>query len=360
LDTSMLQSLNSTIEDVSYADHKLESFAVSALTNHITQIVPTLSGQVARSVDNTRRSTYTGKHGVEGDLSYLVKKTVNKIPFLSKTSEPYIDQWGREQKNLESGGAIARTAYQTLSPGYLQKDKTTAVDKEIDALYAETKENKVIPSIAPSDVQAEGGTRRLSPKEYTAFSRKRGQTAYKLIEELQNSSAYNALDSSEKADAYSDLYGLSSQIGWVETLDDYNAPSETYAKMYGLYKNGGAQDVIDYLTVGALTQGTGKGGAKTNADFYGTVFNGGWGNEAMLKTYIAAAGNTDKANQVFTDKGADMALEYVHMGMDGDFDKNGSVQKDEAVSYLDSSDLTNLQKAYLLRMMNKSWKNPWE
>ena len=64
---------------------------------------------------------------------------------------------------------------------------------------------------------------------------------------------------------------------------------------------------------------------------------------------------------IYQDEGQDMLIQYLAMKGAADADGNGSTSQDEAQNYLDSASLSNLQKAYLWRMTNKSWKkNPYE
>lgn len=64
---------------------------------------------------------------------------------------------------------------------------------------------------------------------------------------------------------------------------------------------------------------------------------------------------------IYQDEGTDMLVQYLSMRAAADADGNGSTSQEEARNYLDSTSLSNLQKAYLWRMANKSWKkNPYE
>ena len=60
---------------------------------------------------------------------------------------------------------------------------------------------------------------------------------------------------------------------------------------------------------------------------------------------------------VYREQGADGLIEYLKMKYLASTDGNNSINQDEAQAYLDSTDLTNLQKAYYWRMINSSWKN---
>ena len=62
LELSMLQSLNDVIDSVSFSENKLGALAASSIISYFTQAIPTLGGQVERSAEDVRMSTYTDKN----------------------------------------------------------------------------------------------------------------------------------------------------------------------------------------------------------------------------------------------------------------------------------------------------------
>lgn len=63
LEMSMLQSLNDLIDNVSYAasNEKLSGLVGSSLISYLTQAIPTIGGQIERTFEDKRYSTYTNK-----------------------------------------------------------------------------------------------------------------------------------------------------------------------------------------------------------------------------------------------------------------------------------------------------------
>ena len=125
---SLLSSVEDTLDAVRYSDDDaLLGIGADVATGYFQQFVPTLFGQVARSVDPIRRSTYGGgESSTERDLNYQLQSAANKIPGLSQNAEPYIDQWGRTEASLDGTGGDAlgvagRLAYNMLSPGYFSE-----------------------------------------------------------------------------------------------------------------------------------------------------------------------------------------------------------------------------------------------
>ena len=86
---SMLDGLNQTLTSAGYSDNPLSAVAASTLTSYFGQAVPTLLGQVARTVDDTRRMTYVDKNEDTIDtLDRTVQYNMTKIPGASKNLAP--------------------------------------------------------------------------------------------------------------------------------------------------------------------------------------------------------------------------------------------------------------------------------
>lgn len=131
--------------------------------NYVEQAYPTLLGQLARTFDSTRRSTYDSN-----PVKKLGKELIAKTPVLSKTLEPRLDVFGNEQKQ---GGPLQ----QFLSPGYWKERAEDPVTKEIVRLYKKTKETDILPKVAPLSFVVNGKKRTLFPSEVTQFQQMMGQ-----------------------------------------------------------------------------------------------------------------------------------------------------------------------------------------
>jgi len=168
------------------------------------QYNPTLFGQVARTVDTTRRTTTsTNEIPLTRQLERFGRKQVAKLPVASMALEPYVDLWGREQKS-------GNFAENFLSPGYWQSDNVTSVDKAINRLRETLDEEtakKIIPrKTSQYEVVKDKIPYRMNEKELTQFQKTRGKESYRRLELLFNSSAYHGMSSSEKSKAISKVY----------------------------------------------------------------------------------------------------------------------------------------------------------
>lgn len=183
MNLTLLQGINSAIKTAGYSDNPVPDIMLNAAVGYAGQAVPTLAGQIARSIDDTRRATFTQTGAPLAQQDKSLQKIKNKIPFLSQTSQPYVDQWGRTQEN--TGGSFAgRLAYNMLSPGYYSENKPTQVDNWLQQLYDRTGESSVLPSYAQKNFTKDGIKHNLTAEQYTAYAKERGQTAYDILEVL--------------------------------------------------------------------------------------------------------------------------------------------------------------------------------
>lgn len=253
LETTMLQGLNDTLDSVSYADSndKLATLATSALGSFANQFVPTALGQVARTVDDTRRSSYGGGDTkTERDIGYNIRKMENKIPGLSMNNEPYIDQWGREEASLDgtddsAEGMFLRGAYNMLSPGYVSAENITPVDEYLQELYGNTNDSHVYPEKASSQIKVDGEGYYMTPEEKTEYAKTSGQTAYDLIDELRQNSMFLQLPEDQQSALVQDAYKVAKTAGGVAAVGD--GVSGVNAKEYEAYRDGGAEGFSQYV-----------------------------------------------------------------------------------------------------------------
>lgn len=253
LDTTMLQGLNDTLNSVSYADSddKLGTLITGTLGSYAQQYVPTALGQIARTIDPLRRSTYGGGDTkTERDIGYNIRKMENKIPGLSMNNEPYIDQWGREEASLDgtddsAEGMFLRGAYNMLSPGYVSAENITPVDEYLQELYGSTDDSHVLPEKASSTIKMDGEGYYMTPEEKTEYAKTSGQAAYDLIDELRQNSMFLQLPEDQQSALVQDAYTVAKTAGGVAAVGD--GVSGVNAKEYEAYRDGGAEGFSRYV-----------------------------------------------------------------------------------------------------------------
>ena len=247
IETSFLSGVSDTIETAANAVRDKDFMSIPAMigynaaTGYATQAVPTISGQIARTVDNTRRSNYTDKEGAAGVLEKQGKKILNKIPFLSELNQPYVDTYGREQTNSPSDNPLINFAYQSLSPGYLADVNTTPADQLSRDVYnnMQVQDDKVLPQFQ-SSLKIDG--ERVSPEKYTEFAKTYGETNYNIRDELTNNEWFNGLNNDEKAEILGDINNIAKNVGQAAVIDDFSSES----KPYMAYAEGGVNGLVEY------------------------------------------------------------------------------------------------------------------
>ena len=239
LEMSCMDSLQSALE--SYGNEgAISNMITSAATSYVMQFVPTLSGQFARTIDETKRSTYApsdSKYTKTGES--LGRQFMNKVPGLSYKSEAAVDVWGRERK--QAGGNIAGRAFNNmLSPGTYSSNKETATDKELKRLYESSGESGVLPKMGSKYIsyKADGKkskTYYLTSKEYTKYQTKYGQDNFKAVSELLCSDVYKNMSDEDKANAVKEIYTYNAQMANKEFFKgrgvSYDAGASTTEKL---------------------------------------------------------------------------------------------------------------------------------
>lgn len=219
LNMTMLSGIGSTVSSAAYnKSNPLFGIASNVAINFGGQFVPTLFGQIARTMDNTRRTTYADKNSpVPSSVQKFLQRQANKIPGLSQYQPAYTDVWGREQKNGPDN-VFARAAYNFFSPGYLADAKGTQTEKALKELYQATGDNSVLPSKPQKYYKTEDGTKKfLTAQEYSALTSEGGKIALDALGKLTKSEAYKGMTNDEKIEAVSDVYKYAKAVAANKT-----------------------------------------------------------------------------------------------------------------------------------------------
>lgn len=214
LELSMLQSLNDVIDSVSFSENKLGAMAASSVISYFTQAIPTIGGQIERSGEDVRMSTYTDKNlALPTDIQYAIGRASARIPGVDYQQIPYIDAWGREES---SGPTLLRMGNNFLNPAYTSRTEVTPVDEEIRQLYNRTGNGGVVPDRAPRYFTVDGERVDLTAAQYTKYATERGQTQFSMLEELFDRPEYNALSSTDRAALVEDVYEYADALAKAE------------------------------------------------------------------------------------------------------------------------------------------------
>lgn len=157
-----------------------------------TQLVPGLAGDIAKIIDGTVRSTYTGGN-VFNDIG---AKVLSTTPGFSKKLPASVNVRGEENTR---GGLAARAFNMLLNPTNYTGGKRNAVDEEIYRLHDATGGTSFFPSVSPYKVEYDNKLYTMNGKDRETFQKVQGQTYYDLANPLLSSEMYKALSDEQKA-----------------------------------------------------------------------------------------------------------------------------------------------------------------
>ena len=237
LELSMLQSLNDVIDSVSFSENKLGALVSSALVSYFTQAIPTLGGQIERSAEDVRMTTYTDKNlRLPTDLQYAIGRASARLPGPDYQQMPYIDAWGREDS---SGPLWLRMANNFLNPAYTSNKQVTPVDEEIQRIYDQTGDKTVVPSRPERYITVDGERIDLSKEKYEQYATKRGQMQFEMLGNIIDNPTYRSMSDTDKAFVIDSVYEYADKTtkseissyrldGWVKTAAQSDLSPEDY------------------------------------------------------------------------------------------------------------------------------------
>ena len=207
---SMLDGLNSVLNPSNYGDtDSLVQVGEKIVTNYATSYVPTILGQVARTIDTTRRRNFVESGADLKVFRSALEQVENKIPFLTQKNIPYRNVWGEADVSPTGWAAIENF----LSPGYGNTLKNDPVTNELKRIYEATGNPSMIPKAAGKTVTINGKNTPLNAEQYDQYVVDRGQTAYNAIQSLMESPVWQICDDNTRAMMITDAWSYANQIG---------------------------------------------------------------------------------------------------------------------------------------------------
>ena len=236
---SMLQGVNDTLENIRYVENNMGQFLINATMSYLTQgLTNTLLGQIERSTEETRQTTYVDKDSnVPEWLQRQLGKASQKIPGWDYQQTDYLNAWGEAEEN--EGGLL----YNMLSPGYLSEEQKSAVSDELYRLREATGEN-VFPQPAKKTVTYTGndGTLHkdynLTAEQFEKLQKAEGQEAAKLIADLVENADFAKLTDNQKVGVIRDVYAYAAEQGKKAALEDYHSNADEWIQDMGSDKVG--------------------------------------------------------------------------------------------------------------------------
>lgn len=209
LEMSMLSGVTDMLDSVAYADgNSIWPVLASSVTGYISQYIPTLLGQIERTMEDTRQTTYTDSESwIPSDVQYAISRAANRIPGkVEYQTREYIDAWGRPVSTGETWQERAINNF--LNPSYMSTDRSTSVDDELQRLYDSLggagSEYSVFPKRVTQGTNVAGEP--LGNNEFVEYATELGQTSLKAVEDLLATSEYQRMTDKERADAVDMMY----------------------------------------------------------------------------------------------------------------------------------------------------------
>lgn len=322
LELSMLQSVNDLIDSVQYAEEApLAAMIPSAIISYFSQAIPTIGGQIERTGEETRMSTYTDRNStIPTDVQYALGRASSRIPGWDYQQTPFIDAWGREE---ETGDALTRFANNFFNPAYVSQVDVDNVERELQRVRDATGDTSVFPDRAARYITVNGERKDLTSEEYDTYARTLGQTRYSLVSQATQMPEYRRMSDTEKADYIGSLYEYANAVAKSEVsgyaLDGWIANARTAPQDIGV-------SPAEYI---ALYQR------------YGSSVMSGTGYD-KVKEAVAAGLTID---------------EYVSAKEEANTNGKAGVNKEEAIAWFNNSGFSVDKKADLWDLINTTGAN---
>lgn len=190
----------------------------------VTGFIPSPLRQAAQASDEVYRETYGDKN-----IWNQTKSSVqNSMPGARNQLDPKLDNFGQAKK-LESTARNVLNAF--VNPGSLRTYRQSTVSKELDRVYAATDDANIYPDRnAPYTTSyTKDGKKKdfeLTADERQAYQRSRGQTTYRLMQDVMNDPVYKHLSAEDRGEVLTQVKGYSNYVAKKEFL---SAHGESYS-----------------------------------------------------------------------------------------------------------------------------------
>lgn len=309
LEQSFLQSINSVLTD----NDGFVSGLVNAVLDLPARAIPTFSKQIADMVDGTQRTSFEyGK-----PLETAANKIKAKIPFVSRSLAPSVDTMGRE---IQKYGGKNNIFNVFLNPANVNTENVSSSAKEIYRLYKSTGETDIMPRVAPYYINQNGEKINMDSNQRAKYQKVSGSIIEMNIKKLLTNSKYKSMNDTEKADIINKIVSYSYNKAKSEV---FNIPmSDNYKKIDSYVKENGSvanyylnKEEIDY--------------SYNYPEKYKLIKQ-----ITTYDKYLTYQDNIDEVKKVYS---------------------NTNQRKNAVISYVNSLDMSIVQKAMLIKMNYSSF-----
>jgi hypothetical protein len=265
---SMLQGINNALGSFKTDDKMgaIGNLITSSTYSYLGQYVPTLFGQLSRTLDGVRRDTYAASDSAltrEGER--FARKLANKVPGMSYLLKPYIDMWGLPEQD---GRMWAMRAIEnTVLPWWgKQVNNADPVNIELERLYVKTGDIGVLPKYPQNYHSANGTTYRVKSDEIDDYRKDYGQTAKEALENLIDIRPYDRLSDENKAAVVAQIYSFATAYAKDESSLPYSVPKDMRKAFSAKRKRIAPEVYFLFRELAGLDGSISQEGAKTAID----------------------------------------------------------------------------------------------
>ena len=249
---SMLNGIEDTLNGVKYSDNNMWQLVASSAMSYLTQgLTNTLLGQIERTFEPVRMSTYADKMKDLPDwLQRGLGKASAKFPGLDYNQTEYLNEFGE----TESNGSVGARIFENLfSPGYFEasKEGEKAYDF-VQELYDRFGIDATPNAYAESSIEVNGINYQLTQEQKNQYQEVRGQTIKEFYEALEGNKAFGKLDGERAGDIISTLMSYANKKAKYEVATDMGLDMERTAKEE-VFDDMTPSQYIEYLVLGERT-----------------------------------------------------------------------------------------------------------
>lgn len=267
MELGMLQGIQDTIENAQYSNNGFFQILASAALNNVTQAVTsTLGGQIERTGEKNRMTTYVDKNSdVPSWLQYAVGKASAKGVGEYNQIE-YVNAWGETESN---GSFVGRAVENFLSPGYYSNAEIDPVEEELQRVADATGGTNIFPKRPSKTISVGGVDVSLSAEEYNTYTKARGNEMYNLMSEVIKKSKYKGLTDGQKAELFEKISDYANDVG-KESVSDFRMSGYMAKADEGASVGVSTADVLlyrEFLTIADRENRDGSTGSYDNAEY---------------------------------------------------------------------------------------------
>lgn len=318
-DTLMDMTILSNLQDLlkGYGS-PTETVGETLIQGFAGQMTPSLFGAVARTLDGTVRTSYTGGGAWDNAMAGIKAK----LPGLSATLPAAVNVKGEENRRVEP--LPLRALQEMVNPSSVNAGTRNAVDEEVYRLYEATGGKTMFPQVSPYKIEREGVDVPLTGAERAQFQTTQGRSYYSIIGEMLDSEDYRGMEPEQQV-KYFELVNQYAKAVAMEEATDGAYESDRYVELAQTARKELGLSEAEYLLL--YTQ---YGGATMNGDGIRAAYQEGVDPEAYLR-YVG---------ELKAVKG----------------DKKSTGQVDAARALLQTEGLTDREREALWGLQGESWK----